>query len=165
MLSYKSVELMIIVCPPVIFLWYAMRFKKHSACLNRKLVLLRGNWMFQIVGADRVLSAERILAFWHVLGRRLFSLSSLSFSCSIWLIEQTSCRPAISTDVHKLSVTKWLFDNIAFTAYAQGPVGHYRAITSEILVWTSGGKLMCYCDERFSLWGLQQEPIRGDRIN
>lgn len=49
-----------------------------------------------------------------------------------------------------------MFNNIAFKAHAQGPVGHYRAITSEILVWTSGGKLMCCCDERFSLSGLQQ---------
>lgn len=33
----------------------------------------------------------------------------------------------------------------------QGAAGRYRAISSEILVWTSGGKLMCYCDERFSV--------------
>lgn len=98
------------------------------------------------------------------LARHLLSLSSASFFaglCSIWLIERTVpvCRLAISTDVHALSVKKWPFNNTAsFPACAQGPVGHYRAITSEILVWTSGGKLMCYCDERFSLWALKQEP-------
>lgn len=114
--------------------------------------------MFQIVKADRDLSVELILAHWHVpSSREVFTFSFISFilgglvlSLADWAVG-TRCRLAISTDVHKLSVKKWLFNNIAFKAYAQGPVGHYRAITSEIFVWTSGGKLMCCCDERFSL--------------
>lgn len=114
--------------------------------------------MFQIVKADRVLSVELILAHWHVPSSCAafafsfisFILGGLALSLADW-VDGTRCCLAISTDVHKLSVKEWLFNNIAFKAYAQGPVGHYRAITSEILVWTSGGKLMCCCDERFSL--------------
>lgn len=148
-----------------------------SACLNRKLCLLRGNCNrkpdeFPTVKADRVLSVALILAFWHdpssckafPFSFIRFILGGLVFNLADW-VDGSSRRLAISADVHKLSVKKWLFNNIAFTAYAQKPVGHYRAITSEILVWTSGGKLMCYCDERFSLWGLQQELKRRDRIN
>lgn len=93
-----------------------------------------------------------------------FTPGSLAFNLPDWA-GGTSFRLAISTGVHELSVKKWLFNNVAFTAEAQGPVAHYRAITSEILVWTSGGKLMCCFDERFSLWGLQRELNRGDKIN
>lgn len=114
--------------------------------------------VFQIVKADRVLSAELILALWHApsshrtfaFSFNTFILGALAFNLTDWA---NSRRLAISTDAHKLSVKKRLFNNIAFTADAQGPVGHYRAITSEILVRTSGGKLMCCCDESFSLGG------------
>ena len=53
---------------------------------------------------------------------------------------------------HTLIVwVKWLFNNIPFTANAQGPVPDYKAITCGILVWTCWRNLMCLCDERFSL--------------
>lgn len=136
-----------------IFLWYEKRCeKKHSACLNR--ALLWGNCNAsapQIVKADRVLSAELILAFWHASRGMCFLFHqphSRQSGGQFWLIERTVpvCHLAISTVVQELSV-KWLFNNTA-PFQPKDTVDHYRAITSEILVWTSEGKLMCYCDEK-----------------
>lgn len=142
--------------------------------------LLRGNWKLKASAVPDSESWQSPVCWTDSgpldMSRRLrqaftfsfisFILGGLAFNLTDWA-NRSSCRLAISTDAQKLSVKKGLFNNIAVTAYAQGPVGHYRTITSEILVWTSGGKLMCYSDERFSLWGLQQELNRGgeDRIN
>lgn len=71
------------------------------------------------------------------LARHLLSLSSASCSALlrwIWLIESTVpvCRPAISTHVHKLSVKKWLFNNVALFFSSLCPrtsrplQGHYQ---------------------------------------
>lgn len=143
-------------------IWKEVWKKKHSTCLSRALL-----WGNSNASAPQIVKADKSPVCWAdsglltCLARHLLSLSSASFSAalrSIWLIERTVpvCHLAISTVVHKLSV-KRLFNNIA-SHQPKDTVDHYRAITSEILVWTSGGKLMCYCDERFSLRALQQEP-------
>lgn len=102
-----------------------------------------------------------------VLVRLLLFLSSVSFCAYFdWLSRLFQFATWQYTDVHQLSVQKWLFNNtvVLFPPKStQGPVGHYRAITSEILVWTSGRKLMCWCDERFSLWVVQKEQVREDQ--
>lgn len=93
--------------------------------------------MFQIMRADRVLSVELILDHWHVPSScEVFTFSFISFvlggpvfSLADWA-DGTSCRLAISTDVHKLSVKKWLFNNIAFKSLCPRtwrPLqGHYQ---------------------------------------
>lgn len=91
-----------------------------------------------------------------------FILCGPVFHLADWA-DRSTCLMANSTDLHKLSVKRWLSDNMVPTADSQGPAGHYRAITSEILVWTCGGKLMCCCDER--LWEMHQPSNWGDRIN
>lgn len=62
------------------------------------------------------------------------------------------------------SIIQSLFFHPQSPVPKEGPVGHYRVINSEILVWTSGGKLMCYCDERFflSVWGSWQRAQSGE---
>lgn len=154
---------MISLCPHVIFLWYEKRCEKKTFCVSEQSFALRQlqrqcaadseSWQSPVCWTD--------FGLLTCLARHLLSLSSASFSAvlrSIWLIERTVpvCHLAISTVVQELSV-KWLFNNIA-PFQPKDTVDHYRAITSEILVWTRGGKLMCYCDERLSLRALQQEP-------
>lgn len=122
---------------------------------------------FHTVWADRVLSVGPTLAQWRVPSScEVFAFSFITFILGALALGSadrangTSCRLAISIDVQKLSVKRRLFNNIAFKVRARGPGGHYRAITSESLVWTSGGKLMCCCDESVSLIGPQWERDR-----
>lgn len=159
--SYTSDQLTIIVSY-IPLIWEEVR---KTFCVSEQKAFVcseatervpdSASWQSRVCGADSGLLTPLPLAH--------SSASFLAALCSIWLIERTLAVAAwqFLHIVHKLSVKKWLFNNIAFTAAAQGPVGHYRAITSEILVWTSGGKLMCYCDERCSLWGVAARAQQG----
>lgn len=161
-------DLAIIVCP----FFNSKRCGKHSACLNTELCMLWGKCntsVLHIVKADRVLSAELSLASWHTSQGIYFLFyqprSWQSYVRSDWLRGrfQFAAWQFLQTSMNCQSRSKcsiiWTF--FFSPACAQGPVGHYRDITSEILVQTSGGKLMCWCDERFSLWVWQQEPEQG----
>lgn len=147
----------------VILQWYESRCEKHAE-LRRWFAA--GRLQLQDsrhkVKADKVLSAATIPASWQSLWGIYSSFhqflswqSCAHFDWLSWLFQFATWQ---YTDVHKLSIQKWLFNNTVLfpPECAQRPVGHYRAITSEILRWTSGRELMCWCDERFSLWVVQK---------
>lgn len=116
--------------------------------------------VLQRVKAYRVPSPRPAAALWHssVIGLAL-GIPRVRPIGPIERVMFPLATPANPRRAPIVSRERWPFDNtVSFFFFLfhpqspvpkEGPVGHYRAISSEIPVWTSGGKLMCYCDERF----------------
>lgn len=145
------------------FPWYETRCERHSACLNRELPCAprrrRGaprEWT--LTGSRRL---DRLRPFDIPLSSA--SRSDLPPRSTDWTDRARNVPVGHASNSQTCANCQWSADrsiiqslfSFFFFPHPQspvpkeGPVGHYRAISSEIPVWTSGGKLMCYCDERF----------------
>lgn len=119
---------------------YESRCEKHAACLNWDAGLLRGGFSSEAPATKWKLTKSCLPL--TVLARLLLFLSSDSFCAYFdwlsWLFQFATWQ---YTDVHQLSVQKWLFNNTVVLFFLRSLLKDLWAITGPLLVKSLSGQV------------------------